>query len=75
MGYYGKNQMTILRTKWLTDQMERRSFAEITNNSPEILLLVSGRSNITGLLESNGLHLEGKPVQYGHVTAAKYVRR
>jgi uncharacterized membrane protein len=75
LGYYGKNQMTILRTKWVTDQMEQRSFAEITNNSPQILLLVSGRSNITGLLESNGFHLEGKPVQYGHVAVARYVKR
>lgn len=73
LAYYGENQMNILRAKWLSDQLEQRSFREITNGSPAILLLVSGQSQASELLKQNGFYLDGKPVQYGHVTAARYV--
>jgi uncharacterized membrane protein len=73
LAYYGGNEMSILRAKWLSDQLSQRSFHELTNGSPEILLLVSGQSQASELLKQNGFHLDGRPVQFGHVTAARYV--
>jgi hypothetical protein len=75
LSYYGQNQMNILRAKWLSDQLRQRSFREITKGSPEILLLVSGQGHADELLKQNGFYPDGKPVQYGHVIAARYVRR
>lgn len=75
LSYYGQNQMNILRAKWVSDQLRQRSFREITRGSPEILLLVSGQGHADELLKQNGFYPDGKPVQYGHVIAARYVRR
>ena len=75
LGYYGRNQMVVLRSKWLTDQMKQHSFGELTRNSQEILLLVSGQSRIGTLFEGNGFRLDGKPITYGHVTVTRYVAR
>ena len=73
LGYYGQRDVSILRHKWLVDQLAQRSFHDITHGAPEILLMVSGQSRAVKLLEENGFRLAGKPVQYGHVVTAKYV--
>ena len=73
LAYYSKRDMNILRHKWVVDQLATRSFRDLTGGASEIELLVSGRSVATKLLEENGFHLDGKPVQYGHVICAHYV--
>jgi uncharacterized membrane protein len=73
LGYYAQREMTILRHKWLVDQLRQRSFSDITIGAPEILLMVSGQTRAAKLLEDNGFRLEGKPVQYGHVVITKYL--
>lgn len=73
LGYYGQRDMNILRHKWLVDQLRQRSFSDITYGASEILLMVSGQSRAVKLLEENGFHLEGKPVQFGHVVTARYI--
>lgn len=75
LGYYAQGEMKILRHKWLVDQMKQRSFNELTDGSPEILLVVSGQSRARRLLEDNGYRLESQPVKYGHVVVARYVMR
>ena len=73
LAYYSKREMNILRHKWVVDQLATRSFRDLTGGASEIVLLVSGRSVATKLLEENGFHLDGKPVQYGHVMSAHYI--
>lgn len=73
LGYYGQRETKILRHKWLVDQLKLRTFNELTQGTPEIFLMVSGQSRGGKLLEENGFHLEGKPVQFGHVVIAKYI--
>jgi len=73
LAYYSKREMNILRYKWVVDQLATRSFRDLTGGASEIVLLVSGRSVATKLLEENGFHLDGKPVQYGHVMSAHYI--
>lgn len=73
LAYYGQRDFTVLREKWLLDQLGQRRLADITHGASEVLLLVSGQSQARKLLEENGYRLEGQPVQYGHVIAAKYI--
>ena len=75
LAYYGRQDMDVLRFKWITDQLKQRSFADIIGNRNQVLLLVSGPSQAARLLSENGFRLDGQPVLYGHVNVARYVRR
>lgn len=73
LGYYAQREMTILRYKWLTDQLRQRRLGDIAPGVTEIFLMVSGQSRAERLLEANGFRAEGKPVIYGHIVITKYV--
>ncbi len=60
MAYYGKNNMDVLRFKWITDQLEQRSFLDVLGQRREVLLLVSGQSQAAKLLSENGFRMEAK---------------
>jgi hypothetical protein len=74
LGYYANHEMVILRQKWLIDQLPEKNFFQLIDGRPEVLLMVSGPGHAAKMLAENGFKLGGKPVQFGHVIVAKYVR-
>jgi len=74
LAYYGRNNVDVLRFKWITDQLKQRSFLDILGQRKEVLLLVSGQSQAAKLLGENGFRLEAQPTLFGHVNVAKYVQ-
>ena len=74
MAYYGTRDLPVLRYKWITDELATRTFAEITGGRREVWLLTSGPTQAAKLLEDNGYRIQEKPITFGHIVVARYLR-
>ena len=75
LAYYGNGNFEVLRSKWISDQLKQRSFTDIIGTRAQVLLLVSGQTQMAKLLNENGFKLEGQPVLFGHVNVVQFVKR
>jgi uncharacterized membrane protein len=74
LAYYGKTELPVLRYKWMVDELETRTFVELTGGRTEIWLLTSGPTHAAKLLEDNGYRLQEEPITFGHIAVARYLR-
>jgi len=64
----------VLRYKWIVDELATRTFVDVTGGRREVWLLTSGPTQAAKLLEDNGYRLQEKPITFGHIAVARYLR-
>jgi len=74
LAYYGTRDMPVLRYKWIADELATRTFVDITGGRREVWLLASGPTQAAKLLDDNGFRLQERPITFGHIAVARYVR-
>jgi len=74
LAYYGTRDMPVLRYKWIVDELATRTFVDVTGGRREVWLLTSGPTQAAKLLEDNGYRLQEKPITFGHIAVARYLR-
>ncbi|HEX8069880.1 MAG TPA: glycosyltransferase family 39 protein [Pyrinomonadaceae bacterium] len=75
LAYYGQVDATIIRHKWLLDQLAARTFDEVLGGAQDVWVLVSGEGRIVRLLEENGYRRTSVQILFGHVLVSRYSKR